>query len=247
MVEEATMPNPHILVVDDEPHYRYILRVNLEARGYEVTSASTGRQAVDLHAALDPDLVLLDLLLPDVDGLEVCRAIRTYSTVPILMLTALTEPPDRVRGLDCGADDYIPKPFDVDELLARVEAALRRLEYDRHPSSLEGGQGRRALHNVPLSIGALRIDPLTCQAHVGDHRLPLTPTEYRLLFELVRACGRVLTYEQLLERVWGDGDPEQQYLVHQAISRLRRKLAAAPACPIIIDTQYGTGYLCRPA
>ena len=248
------MPKPHILVVDDEPHYRYLLRVNLEARQYRVSAACTGREALDRLAAGHPDLILLDLRLPDADGFELCRTIRTFSTVPILMLTALGDPVDRVRGLGCGADDYIPKPFDVDELVARVEAALRRIAYERGPSpgggGMGGGQGAAqgaGPPDRPIRIGALTIDPGQRRAQVDGEPLDLTPTEYRLLLELARAGGALLTHEQLLERVWGEADPALQYLVHQAVSRLRRKLAALPQAPVTIRTHYGTGYTCHPA
>jgi DNA-binding response OmpR family regulator len=163
----------------------------------------------------------------------VCRTIRRFSTVPIVMLTVLSEPVDRVKGLEAGADDYVPKPFNMEELVARVEAALRRVEYDRRPDA------------TPLQVGTLAIDPAQQLATVDGHPLQLTPVELKLLAELVRHLDRVLLHEYLLVRVWGDEYSGELHLVHQAVSRLRHKLAAAPAHPIRIDTQYATGYVCR--
>lgn len=228
------MTGARILVVDDEFRYTYVIEANLLARGYTVYTAETGREAIELTATQRPDLVVLDVRLPDVDGFEVCRTIRTFSTVPIVMLTALTEPVDRVKGLACGADDYVPKPFNMDELIARVEAALRRLEYDRQLEP--AGQ---------LRVGSLTIDPTQRQAHVDGQQLQLTPTEYRLLCELVRHLGKVLLHDHLLAHVWGEAYMDQQYLVHQTISRLRHKIELAPHAPVRIDTEYGVGYVCR--
>jgi DNA-binding response OmpR family regulator len=229
------MPNQRILVVEDQDTYAYVVAANLRARGYDVLTTDTGREAIHLATVEDPDLVVLDLRLPDLDGLDVCRTIRRFSTVPIVMLTALIEPPDRVRGLEAGADDYVPKPFDMEELLARVDAALRRVEYDHQPDP-----------SIPLQVGELTIDVAHQQATVDGHLLQLTPVEFKLLVELVRHLDQVLFHEHLLARVWGDEYAGELHLVHQAVSRLRRKLAAAPAHPIRIDTQYSTGYICRP-
>jgi two-component system KDP operon response regulator KdpE len=226
------MAKARILIVDDEPRYRYLLRVNLEARGYEVWPAACGEEALGLLAEHEPDLVILDLRLPGVDGFEVCRAIRACSTVPVLMLTALTGHADRVRGLDTGADDYVPKPFNVEELLARVRALLRRAAY--------------AAGDAPeqtLSFGPLCIDTTARRATVAGDAVDLTPTEYRLLLVLARHAGCILLHDDLLEAVWDETDPAQAGLVRQAVFRLRRKIEPDPSEPRYIHTQPGVGYL----
>jgi two-component system response regulator VicR len=230
------MANQRVLVVEDENTYCYVVAANLRAHGYDVLTTGTGQEAIHLATTQDPNLIVLDLRLPDRDGFDVCRTIRRFSNVPIIMLTALIEPPDRIRGLQAGADDYVIKPFDMDELLARVDAALRRVALDHQPDPA-----------VPLQVGELTIDIAHQQATVGGHLLQLTPVELKLLVELVRHLDQVLLHEHLLARVWGDEYTGELHLVHQAVSRLRRKLAAAPAHPIRIDTQYATGYICRPS
>ena len=226
------MAEGRVLVVDDEPRYRYLLRVNLEARGYEVWPATCGEEALELLAAREPDLIILDLRLPDIDGFEVCRAIRAASTVPVLMLTALTDHADRVRGLDIGADDYVSKPFNVEELLARVRALLRRAAY--------GAGDGPAQH---LSFGALCIDTAARRVTVAGEAVDLTPTEYRLLLAMARQAGRVLLHGDLLEAVWEETDPAQAGLVRQAVFRLRQKIEPDPGAPRYIHTRAGVGYV----
>jgi len=226
------MSEARILVVDDEPRYRYLLRVNLEARGYEVWPATCGEDALDLLAQREPDLIILDLRLPGVDGFEVCRAIRSASTVPVLMLTALTDHADRVRGLDSGADDYVPKPFNVEELLARVRSLLRRAAYAAGEAPAE-----------PLSFGPLTIDTAARRVTLAGDPVDLTPTEYRLLAALARHAGRILLHDDLLEAVWDETDPAQAGLVRQAVFRLRQKIEPDPGDPRYIHTRPGVGYL----
>jgi two-component system KDP operon response regulator KdpE len=226
------MAEARILVVDDEPRYRYLLRVNLEARGYEVWTATRGAEALELLETREPDLVILDLRLPDIDGFEVCRAIRAASTVPVLMLTALTDHADRVRGLDVGADDYVPKPFNVEELLARVRALLRRAAY-----GAGDGPGQR------LSFGPLCIDAAARQVTLAGQAVDLTPTEYRLLLAMARQAGRVLLHDDLLEAVWEETDSAQVGLVRQAVFRLRQKIEPDPGAPRYIHTHPGVGYV----
>ena len=181
-----------ILVVDDEPKYVWTTQVVLEDRGYEVLVARDGQAALELAASEKPDLIILDVKMPGMDGYQVCWRIREFSTAPIIMLTALAEATNKVEGLDMGADDYVTKPFSADELLARVRAALRRAEFSRQEEL-----------RPPFQAGDLRVDFDRQRVYIGKDEVTLTPLEYRLLCELVEHAGRVLVSEYLLERVWG--------------------------------------------
>jgi DNA-binding response OmpR family regulator len=221
-----------ILVVDDEARYLWAIRINLEARGYEVITAEDGRSAIKQVAAREPDLVLLDIRMPGMDGLEACRRIREFSTVPIIVLTALAEEADIVTGLGAGADDYVTKPFGAEELLARVQAALRRADL---------GAG---LESQPkYQAGDLLLDFAARRVFMGGEEVGLTPTEYRLLAELAKQVGRVLVPELLLERVWGPGYETEHGLLRQAVHRLRRKIEPDPSNPQYIQTRTGIGYI----
>lgn len=226
------MNKVRILVVDDEPRYVRAIQVNLEVSGYEVLAATDGQTAIDLAASEAPDLILLDIRMPNLDGYEVCRRIREFSAVPIIMLTALAEDADKVKGLDIGADDYVTKPFSADELLARVRAALRRVELserqDSHPA---------------FQAGDLLVDFARQRVFVCGQEVNLTPTEYRLLCELTRQAGRVLVPEYLLEKVWGIGYEGENRLLWQAVHRLRRKIERDPRNPQYIQTRSGIGYV----
>jgi DNA-binding response OmpR family regulator len=221
-----------ILVVDDEPRYIRAIQINLEASGYEVINARDGQTAIELAASEKPDLILLDIRMVGLDGYEVCRRIREFSAVPIIMLTALAEDADKVAGLDVGADDYVTKPFSADELLARVRAVLRRVELSeqQHPSST-------------FQAGDLLVDLAQQRVFVRSQEVNLTPTEYRLLCELVRQAGRVLVPEYLLEKVWGMGYEGENRLLWQAVHRLRRKIERDPRNPQHIQTRPGIGYV----
>jgi DNA-binding response OmpR family regulator len=221
-----------ILVVDDEPRYIRAIQINLEASGYEVITARDGQTAIELAASEEPDLILLDIRMVDLDGYEVCRRIREFSAVPIIMLTALAEDADKVAGLDVGADDYVTKPFSADELLARVRAVLRRVELSERqdPSST-------------FQAGDLLVDLAQQRVFVRSQEVNLTPTEYRLLCELVRQAGRVLVPEYLLEKVWGMGYEGENRLLWQAVHRLRRKIERDPRNPQHIQTRPGIGYV----
>jgi DNA-binding response OmpR family regulator len=221
-----------ILVVDDEPRYIRAIQINLEASGYEVITARDGQTAIELAAGEEPDLILLDIRMGGLDGYEVCRRIREFSAVPIIMLTALAEDADKVAGLDVGADDYVTKPFSADELLARVRAVLRRVELSERqdPSST-------------FQAGDLLVDLAQQRVFVRGQEVNLTPTEYRLLCELVRQAGRVLVPEYLLEKVWGMGYEGENRLLWQAIHRLRRKIERDPRNPQHIQTRPGIGYV----
>ncbi len=220
-----------ILVVDDERRYRDLLEMDLSRRGYRVLLAEDGARALHIVEQGRPDLVVLDLRLPDIDGYEVCRRIREASGIPIIMLTARAEEADKVRGLRSGADDYITKPFSAEELLARVEAVLRRAE-PSNPSD-----------EPSFESNGLHIDYAQHRVTVHAREVELTPSEYRLLAQLAANAGRVLVHEELLRRVWGPGYEGATELLHTAIRRLRRKIEDDPAAPAYIVTRRGVGYL----
>jgi DNA-binding response OmpR family regulator len=220
-----------VLVVDDEPRYVWGTKVNLESRGYEVLTAHDGKTALELVASENPDLVVLDVKMPGLSGWEVCERVRQFSMVPIIMLTALAEDVDKVKGLELGADDYVTKPFSTAELLARVQAVLRRVELAER-------------QNAPPAFETddLRIDFVRQQVFVHNQEISLTSIEYRLLCELVKQPGRVLVPDYLLERVWGLGYEGENNLLRQAIYRLRQKIEPDPNSPRYIQTKRGIGY-----
>ncbi len=223
------MSEARILVVDDEPALRRTLRANLVARGYTVAVAETGEDALHEATLRRPHLVILDLMLPGLPGLEVCRALRAQSAVPILVLSARGEEATKVGALDLGADDYLTKPFAIDELLARVRALLRRA------ASVPGADGL-------LHVGALTLDVAARQAYHAALPLDLTSREFDVLAFLMRHAGTVVTHRLLLKEVWGpEYDGETQYL-RVFISRLRRKIEDDPARPGSIVTEPGVGY-----
>ncbi len=223
-----------ILVVDDEPAIRRTLQTNLTARGYEVTAVETGEEALRRVAQEPPDLVLLDLMLPGMSGLDVCRAIRAESSVPILVLSARGEERAKVRALDLGADDYLTKPFGMDELLARMRALLRRTP----GTTIEGGK---------LEVGNLGVDLDTRRASRNGTAIDLTARELDVLIFLMRHAGKVVTHRMLLAEVWGpEYGRETQYL-RVFVSRLRRKIEDDPVHPAHILTEPGIGYRLQPA
>jgi two-component system KDP operon response regulator KdpE len=226
------MEKDRILVVDDEARYVRAIRFNLEASGYEVFTASDGLAALNMVGDVEPDLVLLDVKMPGLDGFEVCQRIREFSTVPVILLTALAESADKVKGLDTGADDYVTKPFSADELLARVRAVLRRASV-----------GDQAAPSPVFEAGEIRVDLGRQRVFVAGEEVDLTPTEYRLLSELVKNAGRVLVPEHLLDKVWGVGYEGETHLVWQAMHRLRRKVEPDPQNPRYIHTRPGIGYV----
>ena len=223
------MKTTTILVVDDERRYRELLEMNLTRRGYRVIQAADGLTAVNQVELEVVDLVMLDLMLPDMDGYEVCRRIREYSSVPIIMLTAKAEPAEKVRGLAIGADDYVTKPFSAEEVLARVEAVLRRAEAARPDMA-------------PADFGDLHIDYPQHRVSVGGRDVDLTPGEYRLLERLALNAGRVVVQDDLLRRVWGEGYERETAVLQTAIRRLRSKIEDDPAAPRHILTKRGVGY-----
>ena len=218
-----------ILLVEDDPSIREITAIGLRTAGFLVDVADDGQAGLDRFHAGSYDLVLLDVMLPRLDGLEVCRAIRRSSTVPVVMLTARADTIDVVVGLEAGADDYVKKPFEVPELVARVRAAIRRA-------------GRQAGEPERLHLGPLEIDLAGRTATRDGRDVPLTRTEFDLLVELARNAGRVLTRDVILDAVWGYDYLGDSRLVDVAIQRLRSKVEADPADPQLIQTVRGAGY-----
>lgn len=221
-----------ILVVDDEPAVCDLLAYNLRAAGYRVLIATDGRQALQVARDSRPDLILLDLMIPEIDGLEVCRALRRTGDVPIIMITARGEEIDRVVGLELGADDYVPKPFSVRELMARVKAVLRRAQ----AQALEGAE------QVLRGPAGLSLEAGGRTASLGGHPLPLTRLEFDLLWHLLENAGRVLTRERLLEGAWGYAYTGDTRAVDSTVKRLRAKLRAAVPGAEIIEAVRGVGY-----
>ena len=221
-----------ILVVDDEPRYLRLIRFNLEAGGYQATCVATGEEALAAMGQQAHDLVILDIMLPGQDGFEVCRRIREVSNVPIIMLTARGAEEDKVKGLRLGADDYVVKPFSAQEMLARVEAALRRARLTELP-------GRQAL----FAQGDLQVDFLTRRVTVRDREVRLSPTEYRVLHCLAINGGKTVIQDDLLEQVWGPEYRGEHDLLRVTVWRLRQKLEDDPQHPRFISTVPGVGYL----
>ena len=221
-----------ILIVDDEPELARFLETMLEREGYELQCAFDAPQGLRQAYSFQPDLILLDVMMPGMDGWEMLRRLREFSHVPVIMLTAIHGVNSVVHGLDTGADDYITKPFQIHELKARIRATLRRASL---PSSAE---------EVALFFdgGQLVIDPSSHQVTVRGKAVDLTPTEYKLLLYLAYNAGRVVTYEQILASVWGPGYEGNLANVKVFVRSLRRKLEADPSQPRYILTQRGTGY-----
>ena len=224
------MKNPRVLLVDDEPETVKYVSANLKVRGYEVLIATDGQSALKEFERSIVDLIILDIMMPGPDGFQVCQAIRRQSNVPIIMLSARGHEKDIVRALDLGADDYLTKPFGVEEMLARVRAALRRTT-----------QAQRSPHS-PVIIGELEIDFDARQVTVRGQQVQLTPTEYDLLAHLAVNVGRVLTHRSLLQAVWGPEYGSETEYLWAYIRRLRRKLEPDSGNPRYILTQPGVGY-----
>lgn len=224
-----------ILVVDDEPRYVRLMEANLISEGYEVLKAYDGQSAVEMVADKQPDLVLLDVMMPGLDGFGACERVREFSSVPIIMVTAKGEEQDRVRGLDVGADDYIVKPFSATEVLARVRAVLRRAQ-------VSGSNFEQSI----FSHGNLRIDLARAEVFKEDNMVFLSATEYRLLLQFVHNQGNILTSEDLLVNVWGPEYREDKEILWVSISRLRQKLEDDPRNPQHIVTRSGMGYTMPP-
>jgi two-component system KDP operon response regulator KdpE len=217
-----------VLVVDDEPAIRRFLRTTLAAHGYTIFEAATGQEALAEVVVKRPDLLILDLGLPDIDGYEVTRRLREWTKLPIIVLSVRGQELDKVTALDAGADDYLTKPFGTSELLARMRSAVRRsLQVSTEPV---------------FRIGNLSVDLARRVVSLGDNRIQLTPTEYDLLRVLVTQADRVITHRQLLHDVWGDEYQKETHLLRVNISNLRRKIEPDPMRPQYILTEPGVGY-----
>jgi DNA-binding response OmpR family regulator len=223
-----------VVTADDDPQLLRLVARNLQFEDYDVLTASDGEQALELIEAHAPDVVLLDVMMPKMDGFTVCHRVREFSTVPIIIVTARGQDQDKIRGLDLGADDYLTKPFSVDELLARVRAVLRRAQFMANEVS----------HLArPQKIGDLSIDYAQHQVMVAGHEVALTPIEYRLIAYLAQNAGRIVTQDLLLSHVWGSEYAGESHMLQVNINRLRRKIEADPVHPRYIRTKVGIGYL----
>lgn len=224
---------PRVLVVDDEPKLVHLVRQVLAAASYETLTANSGESAIEMIAVEQPDLVLLDILLArDMDGYAVARRVREFSDVPIIMLTAKSQEEDLLRGFDSGADDYLTKPFNAKELLARVRAVLSRSR-----------RGVSARQEAEIACGALKIDTARRRVTVDDREIKLTPTEYNLLYQLARHRDQVMLHEQLLTAVWGNEYRDDLEYLRAYIRYLRQKIEPDPAHPQFIITSQGVGYM----
>lgn len=220
----------YILVVDDELEIVRVLKRSLLAHGYKVFTARNGRDAVNIVFQQHPDLMLLDLLLPDMSGLEVCQRVRASSDMPIIVLSIKETEQDKVRALDLGADDYVPKPFGINEVLARVRVALR------HVARIQTGVGAQ------VQIGPLTVDIARRQVWLEQREVQLTPTEYDLLKAFLTHRGKILTRQMLLKEVWGDDAETRSHSLHVYVAQLRRKIEPLPEQPRLILTVPGIGY-----
>jgi len=227
-------PGPVVLIIEDEPQMRRFLRATLRAHDYQVVEAATAREGMAQAAGRNPEIVLLDLGLPDRDGLEVARALRASARTPIIVLSARGQEHDKVAALDHGADDYLTKPFGVPELLARMRVALRHaaLPADAVPAPV-------------FQAGELRVDLVRREVFRGGQEVHLTPTEYRLLAALIRYAGRVITHRQLLQEVWGASYVDQTHYLRVYMAQLRHKLESDPTRPRLLTTEPGVGYRLR--
>ncbi len=226
---------PIILAAYDDPQLLRLVTRNLQLEGYEVVAVSDGQQALDQIEAQRFDAVILDVMMPKLDGFTVSERVREFSSVPIIIVTARGQDQDKIRGLDLGADDYLTKPFSVEELLARVRAVLRRAQLANTPE----GQNLRPV----VTIGDLAVDFGQHRVTLANQEIELTPIEYRLLAYLAQNVGRVITQDLLLEHVWGEEYVGESHLLQVNMNRLRRKLEVDPTHPRYILTKMGVGYV----
>ncbi len=224
-------PAPLVLLIEDEPQMRRFLRTALDANDYRLVEAATAKEGLAHAAARNPDVILLDLGLPDRDGLDVTRELREWSGTPIIVISARGREEDKVKALDLGADDYLTKPFGVDELLARIRVALR------HAATPPG-----AAPEPIFQSGELTVDLPNRRVWRAGEEVHLTPTEYKLLATMVRQAGKVLTHRQLLKEVWGANYLNQAHYVRVYLAQLRQKIEADPARPRLLLTEPGVGY-----
>jgi two-component system KDP operon response regulator KdpE len=223
-------PQPHILVIDDEPQILRALRTILSAKQFRVSTASRGEEGLALAAAQQPDLIILDLSLPDMDGIEVCKQLRVWTQVPVIVLSVRESERDKVEALDNGADDYLTKPFGIDELLARIRVAMR------HAVQTQGSK------QPIITTGDLEIDLANHRVKHRDREVKLSATEFKLLAYLASHAGRVLTYRAILSHVWGPTELEHVEYLRVYVRQLRRKLEVDPEEPRYIINEPGVGY-----
>ncbi len=226
--------SPLVLIIEDEAQMRRLLRATLRAQGYQVVEAGTAREGLSQAAGRNPDVILLDLGLPDGDGLEVARQLRQRGRAPIIVLSARGQEHDKVAALDRGADDYLTKPFGVAELLARVRVALRHAALPPDAPT-----------QPVFAVGALKVDLLRRQVFRDTREVHLTPTEYKLLAALIRQAGRVITHRQLLQEVWGANYVDQGHYLRVYMAQLRHKIEPDPSRPRLLTTEPGVGYRLR--
>jgi two-component system, OmpR family, KDP operon response regulator KdpE len=226
-----TGDSERILLIEDEPQMRRFLRITLQGQGYELIEAITGQDGLTQVATRNPDIVLLDLGLPDIDGLEVTERLREWSRVPIIVLSAREQEEDKIKALDAGADDYLTKPFSAGELLARIRVALR------HNAMHQGGSEESV-----FALDNLKVDLARRQVFIDNSEVHLTPIEYRLLSVLIKHAGKVITHRQLLQEVWGTAYVNQNHYLRIYMGQLRHKLEADPARPRFFINEPGVGY-----
>jgi two-component system KDP operon response regulator KdpE len=219
-----------VLLIDDEPPIRRLLRTALGAHGYKLVESTTGEDGLQQAATRSPDLIIVDLGLPDIDGVQVIRRLREWSTIPVIVLSARGQERDKIEALEAGADDYVSKPFGVGELVARMRVALRH-----------AARGPRPDEPV-FALDALKVDQAHRRVFVAEREIHLTPIEYRLLTTLVHHAGKVLTHDQILKEVWGPPYVGQSHYVRVYMAQLRRKLEQDPARPRYLLTEPGVGY-----
>jgi two-component system KDP operon response regulator KdpE len=223
--------NGLILLIEDEPQMRRFLRITLQSQGYRLFEAASGNEGLREAAARNPDVILLDLGLPDIDGLEVTVRLREWTQTPIIVISAREQEQDKVRALDAGADDYLTKPFSAGELFARIRVALR------HALRQRSGQ------NEPVfTCAGLRVDLAARRVFIQDNEIHLTPIEYKLLTVLIRHAGKVVTHRQLLMEVWGPGQVSEVQYLRVYMTQLRHKIEADPARPQLLINEPGVGY-----
>jgi two-component system KDP operon response regulator KdpE len=230
----VTEHQPLVLLVEDEPQMQRFLRAALTGHGYRLAETATGVAALTEAATRNPEVILLDLGLPDLDGLEVTRKLREWSQTPIIVISARGQEKDKVAALDAGADDYLTKPFGVQELLARMRVALR------HRAAAEG-----QAEEPVFTLGPLRVDRARRQVFLGEEEKHLTPTEYRLLSTLIKYAGKVVTHRQLLKEAWGAAYASETQYLRVYMGQLRHKLEPDPARPRYLITEPGVGYRLR--
>jgi two-component system, OmpR family, KDP operon response regulator KdpE len=226
-----TADGPKILLIEDEREIRRFLRVSLSSHGYRLVESANGRDGVMQAASQQPDLMILDLGLPDIDGMDVIGQVREWSKIPIIVLSARGQEHQKVDALDAGADDYLTKPFSVGELIARIRVALRHVVQD---SSTSDG--------AIFSVGDLKVDMARRQIFLSDEEIHLTPIEYRLMTTMIKYAGKVVTHKQLLKEVWGPDSVYETHYLRVYMAQLRRKIETDPAQPRYLFTEAGIGY-----